>query len=263
MRRRLVDSLAATQLVFCQTHTVAERFRQRFQFSGQVAIMPNALSRFACPPSDGPPPIFSQLQGKTVLFCLTKFYPHKNLESLVEMFQRHSVRLRDVVVLLTITAAQHPHAGAFLRQLEAPTLRDRFINVGPLQQYELSGYYRHSSALILPTLLESFTATYLEAMQFDCPVLTSDLDFAREICGEAAIYFDPWNVDDMCEAVLRLRNDPALQQNLRLKGRERLMRVFPSWQEITAEALRTMTKLVDNTELPAAGSTRRVQESPL
>jgi glycosyltransferase involved in cell wall biosynthesis len=101
----------------------------------------------------------------------------------------------------------------------------------------LANYYRHSSALILPTLLESFTATYLEAMQFDCPVLTSDLDFAREVCGEAAIYFDPWNVDDMCNAILRLRDDPALQRNLRLQGRERLQKVFPDWKHITADAL--------------------------
>jgi len=263
MRKRMVDSLPATQLVFCQTQTAAARFRQRFRFSGQVAIMPNAVSRFASPATDHSPPIFSQLQGKTVLFCLTKYYPHKNLESLVELFKRHGERLRDVVVLFTIAAGGtdlHPRAGPFLQQLETPALRGRLINVGPLEQRELSGYYRHSSALILPTLLESFTVTYLEAMQFDCPVLTSDLDFAREVCGEAAIYFDPWNVDSMCAAVVRLRDDPALQCHLRLQGRERLNRMFPAWKEITAEALRELTAIVDKTKLPAGAPARRAQK---
>src|SRR5262249_2805153 len=159
----------------------AERFRHRFRFAGQVDIMPNAVSQFAVNQPDFTPPIFTQLQGKTVLLCLTKFYPHKNLESILEMFRRHGDRLRDAVVLFTFAAGGadlHPRAGPFLQQLDTPALRDRLINVGPLQQHELSGYYRHSSALILPTFMESFTATYLEAMQFDCPVLTSDLDFA-------------------------------------------------------------------------------------
>src|SRR5262249_11897957 len=155
-----------TQLVFCQTTTAAERFRQRFHFAGQLATMPNAVSRFASQSSDARPAIFDQLSGKTVLFCLTKYYPHKNLESFVELFKRHGDRLRDVVVLLTLAADQGPFVGTFLRQLESPSLKGHLINVGPLAQHELAGYYRHSTALILPTLLESFTATYLEAMQF-------------------------------------------------------------------------------------------------
>jgi glycosyltransferase involved in cell wall biosynthesis len=113
--------------------------------------------------------------------------------------------------------------------------------------------------LILPTLLESFTATYLEAMKFDCPVLTSDLDFAREVCGDAAIYFDPWNVDDMCEAVVRLRDEPALQQQLRWQGRERLSQMFPSWKDITAEALQSLTALAHGDKIPVPASRRRVQ----
>lgn len=261
MRKRLVESLPSTQLVFCQTHATAERFRERFRFLGRMDIMPNAVSRFATPPSGPAPAIFKELHSKTVLFCLTKYYPHKNLESLVELFQRHGQRLRDVVILLTVAADQDSRAAAFLKQLQAPALRGRIINVGPLKQQELAGYYHHSTALILPTLLESFTATYLEAMKFDCPVLTSNLDFAREVCGDAAIYFEPWNVDDMCEAVVRLRDEPAIQHQLRSQGRERLTQMFPSWKEITAEALRNLTALVHGDIIPVPVGGRRVQQT--
>jgi glycosyltransferase involved in cell wall biosynthesis len=149
--------------------------------------------------------------------------------------------------------------------LQAPALRGRIINVGPLKQQELAGYYHHSTALILPTLLESFTATYLEAMKFECPVLTSNLDFAREVCGEAAIYFDPWDVDEMCEAVVRLRDEPAIQHQMRSQGKERLAQMFHSWKEITAEALRNLTALVQDNKMPvpARGRPRgrRVQKT--
>ncbi len=45
------------------------------------------------------------------------------------------------------------------------------------KQKELAGYFCNSNALLLPALLESFSATYLEAMYFGLPILTSNLDF--------------------------------------------------------------------------------------
>ncbi len=252
MRRRMVKSLPSTQLVFCQTQTMARRFSDQYHFSGEVAIMPNAVSRFAAPSSDVCPPVFETYRGKTVLFCLSKYYPHKNLESLLELFQRHGDRLRNVVVLTTIDPATEPRAAAFMAQL--PKFQDQIVNVGRLAQHELSAYYRHSSALLLPTLLESYTATYLEAMRFDCPVLTSDMDFAREVCGDAALYFDPWNVDSMADAIIRLRDDASLQERLRFQARERLKQDFPSWTTITADALHRLEMLTANVKLASVSA---------
>src|SRR5262249_5796330 len=109
-------------------------------------------------------------------------------------------------------------------------------------------YYQNSQALILPTVLESFTSTYPEAMKFNCPILTSDLDFARVVCGDAALYFDPWNVDSMCEAILRLRDDPQLAQELTARGRERFKQIACSWDDIVGSALKTITELSQHNE---------------
>ncbi len=129
---------------------------------------------------------------------------------------------------------------------ELPKFQDQIVNVGRLAQHELSSYYCHSTALLLPTLLESYTATYLEAMRFDCPVLTSDMDFAREVCGAAALYFDPWNVDSMADAIIRLRSNPSLQEDLRHQGRERIKQDFPSWTTITENALHRLETIAAN-----------------
>ena len=109
------------------------------------------------------------------------------------------------------------------KKIRNPGLQ-HLINVGPLKQHELSGYYHHSSALILPTLIESFTATYLEAMHFDCPVLTSDLDFAREVCGPAQSILIRGTSIALRDAIVRFRDDPSLQQYLRAQGRIRCSR---------------------------------------
>jgi glycosyltransferase involved in cell wall biosynthesis len=136
------------------------------------------------------------------------------------------------MAILTIAATDHPNARKLLRSIDELQLGRHFSIVGPLKQHELGGYYRHCDALFLPTLLESFSGTYLEAMQFGCPILTSDLDFARYICGDAAIYFDPWDIGSMKNAILRLKNNPGLTMQMIARGKERLCMSNPTWDEI-------------------------------
>lgn len=245
-RRRLIRSLPATQLVFCQTQTAAARFRRFLGYQGRIAIMPNAVSRFVTGAPAARPAIFEQLKGRFTLLCLTKFYAHKNLEVFLDLFRQHARALDDVTVILTIDASQHPRAPRFLREMGQPTYRGRLLTVGPIQQSELPAYYAASDGLILPTLLESFSGTYLEAMQFARPILTSDLDFAREVCGDAAEYFDPFDPASIAQAILRVKDSPGRREALVAEGSRRLAAVVRDWDSIVAEAVGELERLVDS-----------------
>ena len=76
-------------------------------------------------------------------------------------------------------------------------------------------------------------------MAFGCPILTSDLDFAREICGDAAIYFNPWSVDALYEAIIRLKSNPVLSVELRNCGRKNFLNNTCSWEQ-NAHTLRSI-----------------------
>lgn len=250
--RRLKRSLPATQLVFCQTRTAAERFRRYLGYAGRIAIMPNAVSRFTDhgPPSQ-PPPVVKRLRGRFALFCLTKFYSHKNLEMLAESFERYADELRDVTVLVTVEAGQHPRCPEFLRRIARPALREHVVNVGPLRQEELAGYYHACDGLILPTLLESFSGTYLEAMHYGKPILTSDLDFARDVCGDAAEYFDPFDPASVRDAILRVQGDAGRRAALVSAGQRRLASFARDWDAIVRDAVHELERLC-TAEDPAA-----------
>jgi len=237
-RRRLRAHLKSTQLVFCQTSVAAERFRRCFDYGGRIAIMPNAVSRQsrAGSPQERPAALRSRA-GRFTLFCLTRYYAHKNLEALCETFERHGEALRDVAVVLTIAPGQHPRAALLLERIARPGLREHFINVGPLRQDELAAYYAHTDGLILPTLLESFSGSYLEAMQFGRPILTSDFDFAREVCGPAALYFDPFDPADICRAIRELRDHPERATALIEAGQTRLRTYVRDWDAIVRDAV--------------------------
>ena len=97
------------------------------------------------------------------------------------------------------------------------------INAGPVPQSHLASYFAASQALLLPTLLESFSGSYVEAMHFGVPILTSDMDFAREVCGEAALYFDPHVPKSICQAICTLRDNVEKREELAAKGAQRVV----------------------------------------
>lgn len=244
-RQRLRRSLPLTQLVFCQTRTACDRFRQTYGYTGRTALMPNAVSKLSLAgDATQRPVVFDQLGGRFVLLCLTKYYAHKNLEVLTDLFLQHGAALDDVAILLTIDASQHPRAGRLIARLDDPRLRGRLINVGPIDQSELAGYYSHCDGLILPTLLESFSGTYLEAMQFRRPILTSDLDFARDVCGPAAMYFDPGNPASIRDAILALKASTQTREALIAAGTTRMQSFFRNWDTIVADAVKELQSLV-------------------
>ena len=209
-------------------------------------MMPNAVSEFTAQGETNEPPVFKTLGEKFVLFCLTRYCAHKNLEILAECFRRHGRQMQDVVILLTVQADQHPRARRFIASLDDPRLKGHLVNVGPVDQSELAAYLTWCDGLILPTLLESFSGTYVEAMQFQCPILTSDLDFAHDVCGSAARYFDPLDTASVRDTILHQKENPQERDILVAAGSERMRLFFRDWDSIVADAVQELESLVDD-----------------
>jgi glycosyltransferase involved in cell wall biosynthesis len=249
LKKRLKQCLRYTDIVFCQTPVACRRFARMFKYpEDQIKIMPNAVSEFAKISREeaGTPQILRNTNCFN-LFFLSKFLGHKNLEILIDVFRDYREKLRDVRCITTVASQQHPNAAKFLSDINKYNLQEHIINVGPLKQTELAGYFYNCDALLFPTLLESFSATYLEAMYFGLPILTSDLDFAHYICGEAALYFDPWNVDDILKKILILKNKSDLRETLISMGKIQLCRFSKSWREITAGVIGELENLMGQT----------------
>jgi len=87
-------------------------------------------------------------------------------------------------------------------------------------------------------------------------VLTSDLDFAHEICGPAALYFDPWSPDSMMKAIVRIRENADLRQSLLCAARLRLAETHNySWPDIADTLIADLRRVVSR----QAANTKGVQ----
>lgn len=247
LRRGLHD----VNIVLCQTETMARRFQRHFAYDGPVAIMPNAISDEVVISSTNTGLAPPRLPKRSFnLLILTRYYAHKNIEAVIACFDHYRQSLHDVGVIITVAPDQHPNAARLLHAIHQKGLEDAIINVGPLRQTELPAYYRAVDAVLLPTLLESFSGAYIEAMAFQKPIITSDRDFAHETCGDAAIYFNPESPESMAQAILRLKNEPLLRKSLADAGTRKRQGMIRTWDEVVATTLTEIQRIVAPPRLP-------------
>jgi glycosyltransferase involved in cell wall biosynthesis len=157
------------------------------------------------------------------LLVFSAWYPHKNLELVPRVAAETRKRdpSRSYRFFLTFDRSS-PAWTRIQRDAARLGVADRVANLGTIPIADGPRLYGSADALFLPTLLESFTATYPEAMCMGRPIVTTDLDFAREICGDAGLFFPPGDATAAAEAVVRTASDESLRHDLVRRGQERL-----------------------------------------
>lgn len=198
--------------VLVQTETAGNRLKKYFGLKSFV-VTPNAIA-LQDATSEQILANFSPNPTNIYLFCLSHYYPHKNLEIFIPLAKKIKAANLPYRIIVTLAPNQHPGAKHFLKNIETEGLNDIILNAGVLKMWNLPQWYKATQALLLPTLLESFSGTYIEAMHFERPIFTSNLDFAKEVCGDAAYYFDPMNPDNILlviENAFANPNDMALK----------------------------------------------------
>jgi glycosyltransferase involved in cell wall biosynthesis len=153
------------------------------------------------------------------VLVFARWYPHKGLETIpavaAELLRRdpHS-RYR---FFLTFDTESSPWKG-IRRDAERLAVADRVVNLGPIPIADGPRLYASCDAVFLPTLLEVYSATYPEAMSSGRPIVTTDLPFARDVCGDAALYFPPNDVGAAAKCLMELAANARLRVELVGKG---------------------------------------------
>ena len=106
----------------------------------------------------------------------------------------------------------------------------------------LAARYRGAAAFVYPSLYEGFGIPPLEAMSTSCPVIASNTSSIPEICGDAAVYFEPTDRDSICDAIERVAFDSALSADLIERGHARLQ-LF-SWDRCTDATISAYRELL-------------------
>jgi len=195
----------------------------------RIAVIPNTYS-----PSFGAllrslPP--KRTRQTKLVAVPAAYYVHKNLEVIPRVAAALRCLLSDPFrIVLTIPTTGSPwrtiHGAA-----EELGVGSSVRTAGTIPHNRIARLYRLSDAVFLPTWLESSTATYPESFEAGVPLITSDLDFAHELCGDGALFVDPFDPAAAAEAIARVLTDSQLRQSLTQRGRETLATNYVSPEE--------------------------------
>lgn len=84
--------------------------------------------------------------------------------------------------------------------------KDKFIFKDYVSEDELSSLYANAYALLYPSLNEGFGYPPLEAMYYGVPVVASAIASIPEVCGDAALYFTPFSIEEIKNRLLMISN---------------------------------------------------------
>jgi glycosyltransferase involved in cell wall biosynthesis len=142
-------------------------------------------------------------------------WPHKNHARLLQAFVLLRAELPELRLVLT---------GGGLEELGA--MPEGVDSLGTVRREELASLYRTAACLVFPSLHEGFGLPPLEAMASGCPVAAANAASIPQICGDAAVYFDPRDPEAIANGV---REALALADELRELGIARAAEF--TWEE--------------------------------
>lgn len=153
--------------------------------------------------------------------------PRKNLKFLIEAYLKSN--LNKKLVLAGGFGWGNNELLDMIRKHD-----DKIIATGYVKEEDLPIFYKGADFFVYPSLYEGFGIPLLEAQASGCPVITSSVSSLPEAGGRAAIYVDPYSLEDLVRAIREIR---GVREKLIKRGLKNISRF--SW-EASAKKLKSL-----------------------
>lgn len=183
-------------------------------------------------------------KNKKYILCVNDVNYNKNIVNLIKASQTLKVPL----VLVGKQAAEiekldlnHPelaHLKEIISYLDSPLL----IRPGFVTDAELSKYYSEAAVYCHPSFAEGFGIGVANALECGCPVVCSHVSSLPEIAGDAAIYVDPYSLEDLTSALSQVLTNATLRSKLTKLGAAQIQKF--SWKNTAIQTLQVYNRIL-------------------
>ena len=179
--------------------------------------------------------IYGEYKVKNYLLAIGPTYPHKNFEMLITAY-KDLTEVTKKKYPLVIAGGKEKYLFLLKQYVKKLGLEKSiyFIDYVPIRF--MPSLYREAFALVFPSLYEGFGIPLLEAMACGCPVISSNTSSMPEVCGNAALYFNPLDKFSLTSSIQEIILNNDLRNDLVTKGFERVKKF--SWKKM-AQAFNT------------------------
>lgn len=201
----------------------------------KIVVAPNGSDHFGHVSGEGSVAAQNYAEGRKFFIFVGSPTPNKNLATAVSAFkivQKYYPNTRFIVVgNLNNDVFETPKG----------LNEDSVIFTGFLPDADITCLLSKAEALVFPSIYEGFGIPPLEAMVHSCPVIASDIPSVREVCGDAAIFSSPHDIDGFASAMTNLLSQPSLREQLVEAGRNRSKTY--NWASTASVIVQTLNKI--------------------
>lgn len=182
---------------------------------------------------------YSPLFDKKFILYVGQQSNYKNLRRLMQAHQQLLTSLPDLK--LVFVGKPNPYGEKTKLWAEQQNFKN-IVYTGYVEESELAWLYKNCGAYIFPSLMEGFGLPGLEAMGYGAPVVSSNATSLPEVYEDAAVYFDPKDVDEMAEKIKQVLTDEKLRKKLIKNGYAQLKKF--SWERMAKQTLEIYKRVI-------------------
>ncbi|MDP6645134.1 MAG: glycosyltransferase family 1 protein [Rhodospirillales bacterium] len=193
--------------------------------------------------------------GTLRLLYVSVYYPHKVPNIISRAVQQLIDKGIDAHATITMTLREFEemNGSALDKTVVTDAYRRGLITLGHHSYKDLPNLYGSHDVFVFPSVSETFGHPMAEAMSSGLPTVASDTPVNREICGDAALYFEPFSAQGLVEQLHKLDQDPELRRRNSNDGRQRALQNF-GWSDHIDRLIETFEKVAHGGAKPGTAS---------
>ncbi|RQG91521.1 glycosyltransferase family 1 protein [Natrarchaeobius halalkaliphilus] len=192
--------------------------------------------------------LITPAEERDYILMVSTLYKHKNVHNLILAYSRlpAETRHKHPLIIIGDKTTDKEYTQRIESMAKELEVAEDVSLVGRVPLSEVKSYYSNAHLFVFPSLIESFGLPLLEAMTAEVPAVASASASLPEVGGDAVLYFDPKDPDQISVIIEQVLNDEKLREDLIVRGRNRVKEF--TWEKCAEETIEIFEKAVDPNE---------------
>jgi glycosyltransferase involved in cell wall biosynthesis len=188
---------------------------------------------------------FNGLKNNDYILCVSHLYPYKNI---IRLLRSYKIAVDSIDFTPKLVIAGSRDYIAYNRSIDICikelSLEDEVIFLGKVSKEHMRHLYSNACIMAFPSPFENFAYTLVEAMACGLPIVCSNTTAMPETCNYAALYFDPYDIEDMSNKIKLMITDSELRKLYAKKSLQRV-KSLPNYKQVTIITADIMKALIN------------------
>lgn len=236
LKRKVKASIKKANHIISISNFTASELKNLCDVSeDKITVIHEAINRerFTLSSNYSPEDIPEKLKRNSFLLAVGHMEPRKNYDRLINAFKNLKAKdeFKDFQLIIV---GKKDHSYKNTLELIESTKDVNYLNFVSLET--LLWLYKNAALFVFPSYYEGFGFPPLEAASFQTVSAVSNISSIPEVCGEAAFYFDPFNVENIAETISLALTNEGLMEDKRKKLTQQLEKF--SWEKNALETMK-------------------------